>query len=127
MFREEAAIINHPGMRNADGREYTAAFIKIVVNWWKILNVKSIGVDVRFNNKLQAVVQDPLDEMLNTILQFGEMALQMKGVKESATNSLPEILLRQYTIHAMVLSVCADLCSESRIIMFYWEHFQQIP
>ena len=114
-------------MRNVDGREHTAAFIKIVVNWWKILNVKSIGVDVRFNNKLQAVVQDPLDEMLNTILQFGEMVLQMKGVKESATNSLPEILLRQYTIHAMVLSVCADLCSESRIIMFYWEHFQQIP
>ena len=44
-----------------------------------IINVKSIGVDVRFNNKLQAVVQDPLDERLNTILQFGEMALQMKG------------------------------------------------
>ena len=65
-------------MRNVDGREHTAALIKIVVNWWKILNVKSIGVDVRFNNKLQAVVQDPLDEMLNTILQFGEMALQMK-------------------------------------------------
>ena len=66
-------------MRNVDGREYTAAFIKIVVNWWKILNVKSIGVDVRFNNKLQAVVQDPLEERLNTILQFGEMALQMKS------------------------------------------------
>ena len=90
-------IINHPGMRNVDGRGYTAAFIKIVVNWWKILNIKSRSVDVRFNNKLQA------------------------------TNSLPEILLRQYIIHAMVLSVCADFCSESRIIMFYWEHFRQIP
>ena len=44
-----------------------------------IINIKIIGVDVRFNNKLQAVVQDPLDERLNTILQFGEMALQMKG------------------------------------------------
>ena len=67
MFCEEtyAAIIKRPGMRNVDGREHTAAFIKIVVNWWKILNVKSIGVDVRFNNKLQAVVQDPLDERLN--------------------------------------------------------------
>ena len=66
-------------MRNVDGREHTAVFIKILVNWWKISNVKSIGVDVRFNNKLQAVVQDPLDERLNTILQFGEMALQIKG------------------------------------------------
>ena len=72
-------IINHPGMRNVDGRGYTAAFIKIVVNWWKILNIKSRSVDVRFNNKLQAVVQDHLGERLNTILQFGEMALQMKG------------------------------------------------
>ena len=52
---------------------------KIVVNWWKILNVKSIGVDIRFNNKSQAVVQEPLDERLKVILQFGKMALQMKG------------------------------------------------
>ena len=50
---------------------------KIVVNWWKILNVKSIGVDIRFNNKSQAVVQEPLDERLKVILQFGKMALQM--------------------------------------------------
>ena len=66
-------------MRNVDGREHTAAFVKIVVNWWKILNVKSIGVDIRFNNKSQAVVQEPLDGRLKVILQFGKMALQMKG------------------------------------------------
>ena len=66
-------------MRNVDGREHMAAFVKIVVNWWKILNVKSIGVDIRFNNKSQAVVQEPLDERLKVILQFGKMALQMKG------------------------------------------------
>ena len=41
VFCEESfiAIINYPGMRNVDGHEHTAAFIKIVVNWWKILNV----------------------------------------------------------------------------------------
>ena len=65
-------------MRYVDGREETAAFIKIAVSWLMILNVNCIGVDVRFNNKLPAVVQDPLDKRLNTILQFGEMALQMK-------------------------------------------------
>ena len=113
-------------MRNVDRCEHTAAFIKIVVNWWKILNVKGIGVDVRVNNKLQAAVQDPLDERLNTILQFGEMALQMKGGQGKRCKQFTEILLRQYIRLAMVLSVCADLCSESRIIMFYWEHFQQI-
>ena len=60
-------------------RKHTAAFIKIIVNWWKELNVKSIGVVVRFNNKLQAVVQDTLDEKLNKILQFCDKTLQMKG------------------------------------------------
>ena len=54
-------------MRNVDVRENAPTFIKIVVNWWKILDVKSIGVDIRFNNKLQAVVQDPLDGKVNTI------------------------------------------------------------
>ena len=69
VFCEEiyTAMINRPGMRNVDGREHTAAFIKVVVNWWKILNVNSIGF-VRFNNKLQNVEQEPLDERLNTIL-----------------------------------------------------------
>ena len=28
------ATINYPSMRNVDGREYTAAFIKTVVNCW---------------------------------------------------------------------------------------------
>ena len=128
VFCEETytAIINHRDIRNVDGRENTAAFIKIVVNWWKILNVKSIGVDVRFNNKWQAVIQDPLKERLNTIPQFGEMALQMKGGQGKRCKQFTEILPRQYIRLAMVLSVCADLCSESRIIMFYWEHFQQI-
>ena len=41
--------------------------------------LKNISVDVRFNNKLQAVVQGPLDERSNTFLQFGEVLLQMKG------------------------------------------------
>ena len=121
------AIINHRGMRNIDGREHTTAFIKIVVNCWKILNVKNKGVDVRFSNKLQAVLQDPLDERLNIILQSGKMALQMKGGSEKRSKQFTRDTAQAKFIHAMVLSVCADLCSESRIIMFYWEHFQQIP
>ena len=41
-------------------------------------NVKSISLDVRFNKTFQAVLQNCLDELLNTILQFGEMALQIE-------------------------------------------------
>ena len=39
VFYEETwtTIINHLGMKNVDGLENTAAFIKIVVNRWKIL------------------------------------------------------------------------------------------
>ena len=118
---------NHPGMKNVDGQEHTAALIKIVVNWWKILNVKSVGVDVRFNNKLQAVAQDPLDERLNTILQFGEIALQMKGGQGKRYKQFTRDTAQAKFVHVMVLSVCPDLCSESRIIMFHGEHFQQIP
>ena len=69
VFCEKTYIINDSGMKNVDGCEHTAAFIRI----------ESIDFGVRFNKKLQAVVQDPLDEKLNTILQFGEMALQMKA------------------------------------------------
>ena len=45
-------------MRNFDEHEHAAAVIRTVVNWWNMWNVKSIGVDVRFNSKLQAAVQD---------------------------------------------------------------------
>ena len=72
------AVINHPGMRNIDGRDHTAAFIKILVNWSMILNVMSVGVDLRFNKNLQPVVQDHPDDRLNTSLRFGKMASQMK-------------------------------------------------
>ena len=128
IFCEETytVIINHLGMRHVDGREETAAFIKIAISWLKILNVNCIGIDVRFNNKLQAVVQDPLDKRLRTILQFGEMALQMKCGQGKRNKQFTQILLRQDITHAMVLLVCADLLSESRIIMFYWKYFQQI-
>ena len=43
-------VINHPVMRNVDGCEHIAEFIKIVVNWWNRLNVTRKGKDVRFNN-----------------------------------------------------------------------------
>ena len=55
-------------MRNNGGRR--APFIKIVVNWWKILNFKGIGIDVRFNNKLQVVLQGRHDKRLHTTVQF---------------------------------------------------------
>lgn len=57
-------------MRNVVGHENTAEFIKIVVNWWKTLNVTSTSVDVTFKNKF-----NPYDEGFNANLQFDESTL----------------------------------------------------
>ena len=96
-------------MRNVDEREHTATFIKIVVNWRKILNFKSIGADVRFNNKLHVVVQDPLEEQLNTILQFGERALKPEGgqwerYKHSSRDTTPAIQCQSVQISTSILA-----------------------
>ena len=72
------------------------------------------------------MTKDPLDERLNMILQFGEMAWQMKDSQGKRYKQFTGDTAQAKFIHAMVLSVYADLCSESRIIVFYWEHFQQI-
>ena len=62
-------------MRNIDGRDHTSILIKVLVNRWRILSVKSVGVDLTFKTIL---VQDHPDERLNTILQFGDMASLIK-------------------------------------------------
>ena len=116
MFCEETytSIINNPGMRKNDECEHTATFIKTVVHWWKILIVKRIGVDVKFNGKLQAVLQDLLDERLNTILKLSEMALHLKGRQGNRYKQFTrETTL---TIH----HVCNGVKHHSG-------HFQQIP
>lgn len=55
--------------------------------------------------------------------QFDEMALQMKGGEGKCYKQFIPYTSLAYITHAMVLSVCADLYSESRIIMFCWENY----
>ncbi|GFO34950.1 transposable element p transposase [Plakobranchus ocellatus] len=73
------ALLKHTGMEKFEDIEDTAIFINKVLTWWKILNVKSQYMDVRQNDHLQAAIGDPNDERLETILNFGNMALQMAG------------------------------------------------
>ena len=42
----------------------TVVFIRIVVKWWTILNVKNKGIDIRKRQTLQAVISDPEDSRL---------------------------------------------------------------
>ena len=66
-------------MVNADGAADTAIFIHKVLSWWKIVNVKSKYMHVRHNDSLQAAISNSCDTRLSTLLQFGDMALQMAG------------------------------------------------
>ncbi|KAK7093256.1 hypothetical protein V1264_007045 [Littorina saxatilis] len=64
-------------MEKFQGVEDTALFINKGITWWKILNVRSAFKDARLRDELQAVIRDPADGRLDTILEFGDMALQM--------------------------------------------------
>ena len=75
-----AALLQHPDMIHSDVND-TAIFTNKVIIWWKILNVKAIGADTRHNDPLQPVINNPDDNCLNLILQFGDMALKMAGPK----------------------------------------------
>ena len=74
-----AALLQHPDMIYSDVND-TAIFINKVIIWWKIC-VKAIGADTRHNDPSQAVINNPNDNRLNLILQFGDMALKMAGPK----------------------------------------------
>ena len=67
------ALITHPGMEGEEGREDTAGFIKKVLMFWKIMNVKGIGADIRHNDEMEAVVSDPNDQRLDFLMEFGNM------------------------------------------------------
>ena len=64
-------------MKEVEGVHDRALFIKKVVTFWKILNVKSLGEDVRRNDPLQAVISDPEDPRLKTITEFGGICKKM--------------------------------------------------
>ena len=69
------ALLSHSQI-NSNSKD-TAIFINKVITWWKTLNVKGCGADVRHNDPLKAPICSPDDYRLNTLLQFGDMALEM--------------------------------------------------
>ena len=58
-----SALLTHPSLDIAEVED-TAAFLKIVITWWKILNVKAYGADVRHNDPLRAVIENPDENRL---------------------------------------------------------------
>jgi hypothetical protein len=66
----------------------TARFISIVVKWWDILNVKQKGLDEKLNDINRKPIFDKDDPRLTYLLDFGKMALQMKGKVRKRVNQL---------------------------------------
>ena len=48
-------------MKDEVGVDSTTLFIKKVIIFWKIVNVKSLGEDARLNDPLRATISDPND------------------------------------------------------------------
>ena len=74
--RTHAALLTHPSLDPSKVQD-TAVFINKVICWWKIINVKAFGEDVRRQEPLQAVICNSDDERLKILLDFGKMAFDM--------------------------------------------------
>ena len=80
VFSDETinGLLTHPGMKGVEGREDTAEFLRLVVKFFKIMNVKSEYVGERHNDDRELPIYDDLDERLDYLCTFGKMALKMK-------------------------------------------------
>ena len=67
--------------RNTDQEKIqgTIQFLKIIVSFWKIVNVKGIDADIRVKDDLRGVIRSPDDESLKILLQIADMSDKLKG------------------------------------------------
>ena len=111
--KTHAALISCTQIDNS--RLETAAFIHKVLTWWTIINVRSRGKDVKHRNPLQKEILSPSDDRLDTILEFGDMAMQMhkKGngprIKQLSIDTANAIF---HTCRGLV-DLCRDLLAST--------------
>ena len=76
--KTHATSLNHPLLDNEEVKD-TAAFILKVLNWWKILNAKACGVEIKKCDPNRAPIDNPRDQRLLLLQEFGTMCLKMAG------------------------------------------------
>ena len=80
VFCEETkqALIHHPEMQdeNVDG---TVTFIAKVIEFWKIMNVKSLFEDQRLRDPLRAAISSNDDPRLKIIHEFADFAFKLQS------------------------------------------------
>jgi hypothetical protein len=81
------ALINHPGMQeeNVDG---TVTLITKVIEFWSIVNVKSLFEDVRLRNPLRSAITSPESTQLDKLWEFAEFAAATKGPRSKREKKL---------------------------------------
>ena len=64
----------HPKLEDNDG---TIKFVERILKMWKILNVRTVGKDIRHNNDLEAVINSPDDSRLQHLLGMADWFLEI--------------------------------------------------
>ena len=79
VFCEEtiAAFESHEGI-DKKAVEGTVTFLKMCVEFWKIVNVHQVGIDVRLRDELRAVMRSPDDWRLKYLLKLADIVEGMK-------------------------------------------------
>ena len=83
-------------MKNVEGVDETAGFIRKVLDFWTIMNVKRMGSDERHRNPLERVIDDTNDYRLQILLNFGDMARKMSA---SSQGKRVKQLMKDTAIH----------------------------
>ena len=77
-----AALETHPAI-NKDSVMGTIQFLKIIVSFWKIVNVNSTGIDKRYRDELRGEIRSSDDPRLDTLLEIAVMSQEMKAKTSS--------------------------------------------
>ena len=82
-----AALETFAGLHNIDAHG-TILFLKLIVKFWKFVNVHNKNMDLRANDDRQAVVVSVDDERLLYLQAIGEMAHQMTSTNRTRIRQL---------------------------------------
>ena len=107
-------------MADVEDVQDNAVFIKKIVTWWKIINIKGLGAEKRHN-------EDPQDTRLDYLLEFGDMCREMmtnkKGnqIKQLSKDTAMNI---HHTYHGMIF---VDIYLGQFTTDFLEKEFSKLP
>ena len=82
VFRKKLTLLYWLIYHSILKRSRTSAIYK-ALQWWNIVNVKTCGADSRSKDQYCVPIDDPEDQRLLILLEFGDMAMKMVGKQGS--------------------------------------------